>query len=170
MHGTFHVFHKIHIRGASSKDRLTEDDIPELTKKFSHWGEVIFIQVHTRIFKSAERLNRPYGFVTFKDKNSVISCLQDSAVGVTLDDGRLVMPRQAVFNIRSRKQPNNRPTKASKEQMTEGDEAEANNSTVTGTEDERSMDSDSEKPGKDNFVEQTESDLEMQLLSEITNE
>lgn len=170
MHGTFHVFHKIHIRGATPTDRLTEDDIPELTKKFSQWGEVVFIQVHTRIFKSTERLNRPYGFVTFKDKKSVVSCLQDSAIGVTLDDGRLVMPRQAVFNIRPRNKSYHKPTEAPQEKITAKCETVTNIPMDTEIEDERSINGDSVKSEKDISTGQTESELEMQLLSETTNE
>ena len=104
--GRYPIFHKIFIRG-----NLRDEDTSEVKEKFSCWGEVTFVQIRT-VSPNGSAIKKPFGFVTFKDKSSVISCLQETGVGVTLDDGRLILARQATFDFkgpRTNNQKSRRP-------------------------------------------------------------
>lgn len=174
VYGNFPVLHKVHIKGATLDDKLTLEDKPELTRKFSRWGKIQFVQVHTKSYNNDD-LDRPYGFITFKDKTSVISCLQDSAVGVTLEDGRLIMPRQALFNLKYSRDAYRDPEKTEQDrnQLREKTQIKSSTPTVSEAEDkssDESSTSDEEKKKPDEANGSSESDLEMQLLSDVIHD
>ena len=173
-YGTFPVLHRVHIKGATVSDRLTGDDKAELAKKFAKWGEVVFIQIHMKSRNKFDDkdLERPYGFVTFREKDSVIACLQDSAVGVSLDDGRLIFARQAVFNLKQYSSKHNQrsPRKPTPTKTTDDDDQETTTPMVSEAEDDEPIRNDEDEMKEDSTDCPSENDLEMQLLSDISHD